>query len=278
MEGTLPWLLRGILKEREGRKKTPEDMNWKRIYREAPAIRPVRPKLGKMGFTWESHRNLVETAGHKWCNLLRDSWACFGAKYADVLKETPEFNRSFALSELPTGTNILVHGHSHVALVVTTLICQSMAASDVEVYKIAAGKDIFNGNSLFAHLPKNNVSLLLLSNEYDQWDKVERYDTLFRFLSSWGFYPRVVLLGQVNNDGGPKPGVQRLSKLRQQFPDANTQRISSRTFRSLTCVAPQCTAVTLQSSGPSHSCTPGPVLRHAERLGDTLLQYTSSPL
>ena len=74
---------------------------------------PARPKLGKMGFTWESHRNLVEAAGHKWCNLLRDSWACFGAKYADVLKETPEFNRSFALSELPTGTNILVHGHSH---------------------------------------------------------------------------------------------------------------------------------------------------------------------
>ena len=42
------------------------------------------------------------------------------------------------------------------------------------------------------------MSLLLLSNEYDQWDKVERYDTLFRFLSSWGFYPRVVLQGQVN--------------------------------------------------------------------------------
>ena len=100
-----------------------------------------------------------------------------GPKYAEVLKRTPAFDRSFALSQLPNGTNVLVHGHSHVALGVTTLICQSMVANEVKVYKISAdtGKGIFKGNSLIAYLPTDNVSLLLLSNEYEQWDKIEKF-------------------------------------------------------------------------------------------------------
>ena len=168
IDSTLPWLLRGIWKE------TPDDIIWKRVDRDAPAIRPVRPGLK---FTWESHRNQVETAGHHWCNLMRDKWSCFGPKYAEVLKRTPAFDRSFALSQLPNGTNVLVHGHSHVALGVTTLICQSMAVNEVKVYKISADTDkgILKGNSLIAYLPTNNVSLILLSNEYEQWDKIEKF-------------------------------------------------------------------------------------------------------
>ena len=266
----LPWLMRGIWKE------TPEDFIWKRLARDAPAYRPFRPSLTRLtNATWESHRNLVETAGHRWCNLMKDIWSCFGPKYAQVLKQTPAFNRSFALSQLPHGTNMLVHGNSHVALPVITLICQSMADADVEVYRIGGRRsDLREGaaNSLVAYLPTNNVSLLLLSNEYDGWDKVENYQKLFRFLSLWQFYPRVVFLGEMNRDNvlhkGPREGFLRFSKLRQQFPEADVLRMSSKTLQTAACIHPWCSR---QQHG--HSCTPGPVLRHAERLGATFLQH-----
>ena len=271
IDSTLPWLLRGIWKE------TPDDIIWKRVDRDAPAIRPVRPGLK---FTWESHRNQVETAGHHWCNLMRDKWSCFGPKYAEVLKRTPAFDRSFALSQLPNGTNVLVHGHSHVALGVTTLICQSMVANEVKVYKISAGTDkgILEGNSLIAYLPTNNVSLLLLSNEYDQWDKIENFPKLLRFLALWKFYPRVVLLGHVNGDKGKKSGSRRTSQIQQQFPEAITRRLNSADLITKECLHPAC------GSRPphGHSCTPGPILRRAEWLGETLLhdaqQHPTGPV
>ena len=68
-----------------------------------------------------------------------------------------------------------------------------MVANEVKVYKISAdtGKGIFKGNSLIAYLPTDNVSLLLLSNEYEQWDKIEKFPKLLRFLALWKFNPRV---------------------------------------------------------------------------------------
>jgi hypothetical protein len=254
-----PWLMRGVLQE------TPSDIHTKRIDRGAPALRRIRHGAG---FTWKSNRNLVESAGHVWCNFLRDNWACHGKQYAQVLKQTPVFNRSFALSQLPSGTNILVHGHSHLALLVTTLICASRAAADVEVYKISAQNEILSGNSLVAYLPKNNVTVLLLSNERI-WDKVENYEKLFKFLSLWRFSPLFVLLGQVNSDKGSESRIQRLSKIRRQFPKADILPMSSSTFITDQCQTPQCT--TGVSKG-SHSCSPGPILRHAERLGKVLRQ------
>lgn len=144
-----PLLMRGILQE------TPSDIRTKRIDRDAPALRPIRHGAG---FTQHSNRNLVESAGHVWCNLVRDNWACHGKKHAQVLNQTPAFNHSSALSQLPSGTNILVHGHSHLALLVITLICASRATADVEVYTISAENEILSGNSLVAYLPKNNVT------------------------------------------------------------------------------------------------------------------------
>ena len=275
IDSTLPWLLRGIWKE------TPDDIIWKRVDRDAPAIRPVRPGLK---FTWESHRNQVETAGHHWCNLMRDKWSCFGPKYAEVLKRTPAFDRSFALSQLPNGTNVLVHGHSHVAVGVTTLICQSMVANEVKVYKISAGTDkgILEGNSLIAYLPTNNVSLLLLSNEYDQWDKIENFPKLLRFLALWKFNPRVVLLGQVNGDGERSHwhSQTRTSQIQQQFPEAITRRLNSSDFITKECLHPVCGS--RPANRAPHSCTPGPILRRAEWLGETLLhdaqQHLTGPV
>jgi len=162
-----------------------------------------------------------------------------------------------------------------------------MAVNEVKVYKISADtdKDILKGNSLIAYLPTNNVSLILLSNEYEQWDKIEKFPKLLRFLALWKFNPRVVLLGQVNGDkkrslNGLGHSQTRTSQIQQQFPEAITRRLNSSDFITKECLHPVCGS--RPANRAPHSCTPGPILRRAEWLGETLLhdaqQHLTGPV
>jgi hypothetical protein len=264
-----PWLIQRIERINRSTKQSPLQLQSAQIFTrilsmqkidsQAPAMRPLRASLfGNM--SWTQHQDLVEGAGHQWCNLIRDKWACKGQRYRKVLGKTENFNKTFGLDQVPNGTNIFVHGHSHLANLVTSLICQSRAST--EVWKISSVESSMNGNSLIAFSPSNNVSLLMFSNEYTTWDKLEKIQHISQYLALLNFTPHLIVLGKINGDIG---ATHRLFRWQQQYPLANLVPMSSHCF----------TSPSGMRSVGQHECYPGPGLRYVEILG-SIFQETGA--
>ena len=232
----LPWLVQQIRMQTVRRLQSPQILSMKEIKATAPSMHRFRRQfLGNM--TWTEHRALVTGAGHQWCNLLKDKWSCTGWKYRKRLRDTRVFNQTFSLENLPSNTNIFVYGHSHLANLVTSLICQSRAIT--EVWKISSSSNVLEGNSLIAYLPATNVTLLMLSNEVNTWDRLENLPSIFHCLSLWQFIPHAIVLGRINRTAR-NDTAHRLTRFRQQYPLVNIVPMSSSCFAHRTCPARVC--------------------------------------
>ena len=78
--------------------------------------------------SWAENRDFVVSAGHTWCPLGRDNWACMGGAYKRALKKTqPWAGEGLALDRLRPGTRLFIEGNSYMGEVVTSWICESFA-------------------------------------------------------------------------------------------------------------------------------------------------------
>ena len=138
---------------------------------------------------WAGIKSTVEDNGHRWCSLCRDLWACDGATYGAVLRKTRVFNSSLNLRAFPRGTRIFAEGNSFLAQHINTILCNS----DATVLLVNA-YDKPQPNSLLAHEPMSNVTMLLLDNDY-HWNNATK---VARMLLRTQFAPHVIALGDLN--------------------------------------------------------------------------------
>ena len=159
--------------------------------------------------TWADQKNLVNRAGHKWCGIVRDNWACMGDGYENTLRNTALYDDSLGLDAFPENTVIFAEGNSYLAEIVYTLVCHT------------EGADLWNsgqvGNDIFVHVPSRNVSLLLIDND-DMYNRDSA--AMVNFLSH-GFAPDLILLGNLNGAGSKFTTAIRKSYYAASFPSAS---------------------------------------------------------
>jgi hypothetical protein len=107
---------------------------------------------------WVSNKALVEGAGHQWCAIARDNWACKGEQFVSVLKATAPYDDKLGLAAFPENTFIYAEGNSYIGEVLFSTICNS---PNIDVWKPYHG----GGNDVFVHEPTKNVTLLLIDND-----------------------------------------------------------------------------------------------------------------
>lgn len=226
-----------------------------------------KPIRNGLKIAWAETDRIITEAGHKVCALIRDNWACSGAHYSAVLRETSPWRQEadYDLLKLPEGSNLLVVGNSFLAEVIHTIICNHRWSSvfpHPESY-----------NTVLAHNKERRLTLLLLSNEPNDGQDP---DTFFQLMRKTGFQPHFLVLGSVN-DAKIEHKVFA-AMLSTAFPEAYFVPIPGRHLGT-SCSAGDCCPVRGSKERPDgckplakdahqnqHQCIPGPILRYAEEL------------
>ena len=244
--------------------------NWAAELNSGNHSRPFRKPNFATDFprNWSAVDEIVELAGHSPCATLRDLYGCAGAEYLRVLKETPLWNSSYDIMQLPRGTQIFAIGNSVLAELLEAVLCNHN-------WDFVFPDPNSTTNSFIAHNVINNITMLLVSNDptidgaADLWSPVR----LARLVQ-----PQIIVLGTLNARphwwGGNIPRMnQRRHLLVKQFPDAAVVDLAGKH------VGDCCPADLRNCKRPSkcetktyerHECIPGPILRYAEQFVDVL--------
>ncbi|CAE7718110.1 unnamed protein product [Symbiodinium sp. CCMP2592] len=239
--------------------------NWAAELNSGNHSRPFRiPNLVRdFPRNWSAVDEIVELAGHLPCATLRDLYGCAGAEYLRVLKETPLWNSSYDIMQLPRGTRIFAVGNSVLAELLEAALCYHN-------WDFVFPDPNRTTNSFIAHNVINNITMLLVSNDptidgaADLWSPVR----LARLVQ-----PQIIVLGTLNERphwwGGDIPRMnQRRHLLVQEFPDAAVVDLAGKHVGDCcpadlhNCKRPsKCESKTYEH----HECIPGPILRYAEQ-------------
>ena len=140
---------------------------------------------------WSFVASEVQEAGHPYCSLYKEDWSCTGERYKHVLERTPLFDHSFDLNSFPENSNIYAEGNSHMAQLVTTVVCNT---KNVRVWLLGSKDD----HSFLVKALDSGVTLILISNLkqllYKSKQKLNPRKTL-PLLNSINFIPDYVLRG-----------------------------------------------------------------------------------
>lgn len=216
------------------------------------AIHPVRKSLN---FSMEDNQNLVTKTGHNWCGLVRDTWACIGEEYEQVLRDTEPFNNSaHNLKNVKPGTRIYADGNSYLAEFIYTIVCESDELSSM--WKLGWEP----GNSLLVYYNETDVAILLIDNE--KYLSFSANKTL-TWLDSVQFRPDIMILGANNHRLKAESHAMRTSSFTQAFPQAI---LVSWLYNHLPC---GCSSNFCRNEC-GHQCFPGPMARGVEFLVDLI--------
>ena len=223
--------------------------------------RQMRTKGLRVLHNWSYVMQEVESTGHKWCSLVRDNWSCVGQQYKKTLLETPLFNKRFNLNAFPAGSNIYVEGNSHMSELIATIVCNT---DNAHVWALKEG----GGSSLFVDVYKSNVSLLLISNIWLQYQPQKSLELLRRI----SFVPNVIMHGNINKVRAEVfRNISNNHKhlYTKEFPDASYVTYEHNAgYGSGSLLPGTCTAdfQNCNASGHGHTCIPGPIHIHAENI------------
>ena len=132
---------------------------------------------------WSFVASEVQEAGHPYCSLYKEDWSCTGERYKHVLERTPLFDHSFDLNSFPENSNIYAEGNSHMAQLVTTVVCNT---KNVRVWLLGSKDD----HSFLVKALDSGVTLILISNLKQLLFKSKQ-----PLLNSINFIPDYVLRG-----------------------------------------------------------------------------------
>lgn len=220
-------------------------------------FRPMRDVGETILQNWSFVSNEVEEAGHSWCSLYRDNWACVGDRYKEVLQQTPLYNQSFALDAFPSHSNIYVDGNSIIGQLISTIICNSKHVDHVWLLEGSTS------NSLFVKSTQPNITLLLVCNSIKLQNSPA--DTL-TFMKTINFTPDYIIRGITNNK---VKNDDHHKIFTEEFPFA-TYLNTTINHRNL---PDNCRADFRNcEQGIGHTCLPGPVNTFAEQLVRNILE------
>ena len=233
------------------------------------------PNVGGANLTWPVVERTVARSGHPMCALIRDNWACQGARYGAVLQSTPLFNQSLALGAFPRGARIIAQGNSYFAQKIDTILCNS---------RVDIWHDSGATNSLVAVDDENDIVLLLLDN-HARWNRNQTATVAAIHASLMGA-PSLVLLGDLNgnsHDSSPhyehSYPSERRSFWRGTFPNAFVfefgEALKGEWELPRGCEANfyDCRDNSNGTGTVGHDCMPGPINRVAEGMMSHMLAF-----
>jgi len=214
---------------------------------------PIRPTFN---FTWEDSYEAVKQAGHHWCGLSKDNWACYGSHYTDQLTQTPHFNQSLGIFRLKKNSIIFVEGNSFLAERILYWACETsyimkthlnfrVPDSKLLVYKLSSDE---SNNDYLIHIPgPQNITLLLLDN-----DKCWNHNTsqTVSLLQSLSIFPSAIVLGHLNYI--ESENLHRSNRANVYKSAFSSVFVFPRPNLSGGCYANQCNS----TGGGGHSCFP----------------------
>jgi len=229
------------------------------LHDSSSTFRTMRNKAIELFHNWSYVSDIVTSTGHKWCSLYRDNHQCVGQRYQSILRQTPLFNKSFDLNHaFPVNSRVFIEGNSWMAEVVDIVVCNT---DGVHVWVLDGNE----GNSLYAHAPRSNVSLMLLSNV----NRLNMFpQEVLSMLKDVEYVPTHVVMGSLNFLQGIAGNNSLILEHREiftsQFPEASYLEFFGRQLPT-SCASDfrDCINTTC-GQNPGHTCMPGPINEFAE--------------
>jgi len=229
------------------------------IFNHSQPLRPIR----NSDFTWAQVNALLTAAGHSWCSLSRDNWACVGERYYTVLKQTPTYNPQLRLGAFPRGTRIFIEGNSHLAEMLDTIICNS--------HSVVWNIDGIETNSLLAVDFAGDVALLMLDNDEHWTHHHNRTSNMLHRASFLTSKQTIIVLGDLNNylcSSCKSEAHLRTAAWNRSFPDAAVLTYDG----SLLPSGCEADFHNCKNSVHGHTCFPGPIIQVAETMVRNMLK------
>lgn len=223
-------------------------------------------------FTWEHNYNIITSAGHPWCSILRDNHACFGPTYHESLRFTRPYDASkYGIQHLPRGSKVLAEGNSHTMELMYLPMCAAGVLGHGYHYKGNSHYLMINDvgtNENLTHMKSTSTSALVLSNDpYFAGSRSSSSRTV-EFLKNSSWHPTHIVLGKINGNG--ESCSKRALLYRASFPDAKIVCRCSRRGAIATGIADMCGSDFQDCRGyigGGHQCVPSRgVIRGAEEL------------
>jgi len=213
----------------------------------------------KTWMNWTQHQKDVTAAGHPWCTLLRDNWACWGERYITRLKGVPPLRPETMMASLPRGTRIFADGNSHFSQLFFNVACHSAAEVSLSLER---------SNSIMAYHKGQDVGLVMFGND-GYWNM--KMDKEIEWLKQE--YKPSHLLFSVQNTadeyhlGGPDHLRNRVLNFSKAFPEAKVFTAMWANAQPRDCAADfkDC------HEHGNHQCVPGPAInKHTQNVVDAI--------
>lgn len=223
-------------------------------------IRDLRMNVNKPNpiQSWKEMYDSVTLAGHEFCAIIRDNWACSGKIYTERLRQTPLYQLDkYSLNNMKPHMKILMEGNSHLGQLVFPIIC----------FNDSITFSLRRENSHLAYFPESDTTLMLLCNDRKPMDQ------MLNELINMNWNPDIIVLSNLNGFSEERH-VRRYNRTRHQmYTDAFPNAELLNYFDSYYKFQKNCPA---EFSGcdkkeiAAHECVPGPILQQSERLVNEL--------